>query len=62
MNPTMKQTTMVPNPTMSPMANVPTVQTNEPTPARQSICGDGYTDASDNFCTNPRCPSGDVSR
>jgi len=45
-----------PEPTPAP---VPTEPTKEPTPKFSKVCGSGYTDAANNFCTNPTCDNGE---
>ena len=41
--------------------SIPTSVAPSVTPTNLYICGGDYTDASTNFCTNPTCPTGDVS-
>jgi len=41
--------------------SIPTSVAPTVTPTNLYICGGDYTDASTNFCTNPTCPTGDVS-
>ena len=40
---------------------VPTAPTMPPTPQFIAVCGTDPNDAQMNICTNPRCPTGDVS-
>ena len=47
--------------TTETMMSIPTSVAPTVTPTNLYICGGDYTDASTNFCTNPTCPTGDVS-
>ena len=46
-------------PTTSPETAAPTVPR---TPSSSYVCGANVGDATENFCTNPQCPSGEVRR
>lgn len=47
--------------TTAPAAATTTSVAPTVTPTNLYICGVDYADASTNFCTNPTCPTGDVS-